>query len=174
MAPLYISVAWTLMVSYQFFTQTSVMAVIAYVNAFWPSVGEWLVSRMDMIVFIHAFAWVFLLSSAIPSIILGKERGVLVQFSVCLIITLLAFVLQDALTAFGGGLIGQIFSLAILFRNPFLATCYLLIPYLLMIGFDIYCRRKRKKKEKKDDTITVCPAYVAEEDDEVQEEEIMY
>jgi len=170
--PLYISVAWTLMVSYQFFTQTAVTTITTYVNVFWPSVGAWLVSRMEMIVFIHAFAWVFLLSSAIPSVILGKGRGVLVQFFVCLTLTFLAFIVQDILITYGGGSIGHIFSLSALFSNPFLAIGYLSLPYLLMLGFDIHSRIKQKKKEKLD---SVTAAYIedaTEAEESIQEEEL--
>jgi len=145
--PLYISVAWILMVSYQLFTQTAITTVITHVNIIWPSAGAWLYSRMDMLVFIYAFAWVFVLSSAIPSIILGKERSVLVQFFVCLILTFVAFVVQDALTTYGDRPIDQLFGLAVSFHNPFLAIVYLSIPYLLMFTLDIRSRKRRKKKE---------------------------
>lgn len=145
--PLYLSFAWILMVSYQLFTQMAVTTVIMHIETFWPSVGAWLASRIDMMVFIYAFAWVFLLSSAIPSVILGKERGVLAQFFVCLIITFAAFVVQDILTTYRGGPIDQLFSVAVLFRNPFLAVGYLLIPYILMLILDIRSRKKRKKEE---------------------------
>lgn len=171
-APLYVSVAWTLMISYQLFTQTAVTTISSYVNMFWPSVGAWLVSRIDMIVFIYAFAWVFLLSSAIPSVILGKERSVLVQFFVCLTLTFMGFVIQDTLTTYGGKQIDQISSLAVLFQNPFLAMGYLSIPYLLMLGFDIHSRRKQEKKREKIENATV--AYLedaAKADEGIREEE---
>jgi hypothetical protein len=170
MTPLYISVAWTLMVSYQLFTQTAVTTVTTYINIFWPSVGAWLVSRMDMIVFIHAFAWVFLLSSAIPSIILGRGKGVLTQFFVCLTLTFSAFIVQDALTTYGGKSIGQIFSLAVLFHNPFLATAYLSMPYLLMLASDIHSRRKQKKDERIENITAVYLEDAAETEESAQEE----
>jgi len=169
--PLYISVAWTLMVSYQLFTQIAVTTVTTHMDMLWPSVGAWLLSRMDMIVFIHAFAWVFLLSSAIPSVILGKGRSVLVQFFVCLTLTFSAFVVQDILIAYGGRSIGQIFSLAVLFHNPFLAIGYLSLPYLLMLGLDIHSRRKQKKKEKLENITAVYLEDVAETGEDTQEEE---
>ena len=109
-----------------------------------PSIGAWLISRLDMIVFIHSFAWIFLLSSVIPSLILGKERGVLVQFSVCLTLTFLAFVVQDTIAGFNGTL-DQTLGLAPLFQNPALAAAYLSLPYLLMVGFDIRGKRKKQK-----------------------------
>lgn len=67
--------------------------------------------RIDLIVFVYAFAWVFLLSSVIPSVILGRERGVLVQFVVCLILTFVAFVVQDVIMAYGYGSLGNMLGL---------------------------------------------------------------
>jgi hypothetical protein len=97
-----------------------------------------------MIVFIYAFAWVFVLSSIIPSIILGKERSVLAQFLVCLAITLSAFVILDAIdpTALYSAPYAQIFS------NPIFALIYLSLPYIVMLGIDIYGRKKKKGIEK--------------------------
>ena len=142
--PLYISVAWTLMTSYQLFTETTVESVTTSITTYLPSIGMWMASRLDMIVFIHSFAWIFLLSSVIPALLLGKERGVLVQFGLCLTLAFLAFVIQDTLEGFSGAL-DQITGLAPLFQNPALAAAYLSIPYVLMIGFDI--RSKRKKQQ---------------------------
>jgi hypothetical protein len=155
--PLYISVAWTLMISYQFFTQRAVSTVIAHINFLWPAVAEWLFPRIDTIVFIYAFAWVFLLSSAIPSIVLGKERSVLVQFFVCLTLTLAAFIIQDALTAYVNMPIDEMFNIVIAFDNPILAAVYLSIPYLLMLAIDVQSRRKRKKNEELE---TMTTAYL--------------
>ncbi len=172
--PLYISVAWSMMISYQLFTQTAVTTVIDYVKIFWPSVGAWLTFRMDMIVFIYAFAWVFVLSSVIPSVILGKERSVLIQSFVCLTLTFVAFVIQDALTIYGGKPIDQIFSLAVLFRNPFLAVIYLLIPYLLMLMLDIHSRRKQKKKKELERMKEAYLENAAAAEQKTQEEEKPY
>jgi hypothetical protein len=144
--PLYISVAWTLMTSYQLFTETTVRSVTIYLNIYLPTVGAWLASRLDMIVFIHSFAWIFLLSSVIPALILGKQRGVLAQFGLCLTLAFLAFVIQDALAGFNGAL-DQILGLAPLFQNPLLAAAYLSLPYTLMVVFDIRSKRKRKNME---------------------------
>lgn len=172
--PLYISVAWTLMVSYQFFTQAAVTTVITYLSMAWPSLGSWLATRMDMLIFIYAFAWVFVLSSAIPSIILGKERSALIQFFVCLTLTFLAFIIQDALFTYGGRPMEQLFSLTALFYNPFLAVIYLLMPYLLMLMIDIRSRRKGKKDKdlEKITSAYIEDAVVAEQN--TQEEEIAY
>jgi len=143
--PLYISVAWILMTSYQLFTQTTVTTVTMYINMYLPTIGVWMASRSDMIVFIHSFAWIFLLSSVIPSLLLGKKRGVLVQFGVCLTLAFLANEVQYAVTDLGNGTLDQIFGLAPLFQNPLLAATYLSLPYLLMLGFDIRGKRKKEK-----------------------------
>ncbi len=145
LTPMYISVAWTLMTTYQFFTETTVESVTAFINAFSPIVGSWMAARLDMIVFIHSFAWIFLLSSVIPALLLGKERGVLVQFGLCLTLALLTFIVKDAVTDITSGTLDQILGLAPVFQNSGLAMAYLSIPYLLMIGFDI--RSKRKKEQ---------------------------
>ena len=50
---------------------------------------------MDVMVFVHAFASVFVLSSLIPSVILGKERSVLIQFLVCLTLAFIAVSFMD-------------------------------------------------------------------------------
>jgi len=147
--PLYISVAWTLMTSYQLFTETTVTTVTIYINMYLPTIGAWLASKLDMIVFIHSFAWIFLLSSVIPALLLGKERGVLVQFGLCLTLAFLAFVVQDAVTTgLGNGALDQILGIAPLFQNPLLAAAYLALPYLMMLGFDIRGKRKKEKWSK--------------------------
>lgn len=143
--PLYVSVAWTLMISYQLFTQTAVTTVVTYLGAFLPSISNWLFSRLEMLVFIYAFAWVFVLSSVIPSHILGRERSVIIQFLVCLMLTLSTFVIQDMFETYGGKPIEHIFSVATLLNNPFLATIYLSAPYIFMLMLDLRSRKTRKK-----------------------------
>jgi len=179
LTPLYISVAWILITSYQFFTQTTVTTITTQIQTYLPTIGTWLASKLDIITFIHSFAWIFLLSSAIPSIILGKNRGILAQFSVCLTLTFLASVIQDILTGFNIEAFDQILGLAPLFHNPLLAVAYLSLPYLLMMGFDIRGRRKQKKEiletEPEDSSED---ASIAEDDfeeeEKAQEEEWIY
>lgn len=172
--PIYISVAWTLMVSYQFFTRTAVTTVIRHINMFWPSLGGWLAYRIDVLVFIYAFAWVFVLSSVIPSVLLGKERSVLIQFFVCLTLTFVAFMVQDALATYGGGPTEQLFGLVALFYNPFLAVVYLLMPYLLMLTIDIRSRRKRKKDEELKEVTSIYIEEASASEQRAQEVEGSY
>ena len=144
-----------------------------------PTIGTWLASRLDMIVFIHSFAWIFLLSSVIPSLLLGKKRGVLAQFGVCLTLAFLAFVVQDALAGLNGTL-DQILGLAPLFQNPLLAAIYLSLPYLLMLGFDIRGKRKHKNEVAVESETDNFPedAFIVEDDfkeeEKTQEEEQVY
>lgn len=145
--PMYISVAWTLMISYQLFTQTAVTTIVTVVNTLLPSVGFWLSSRIDIVIFVYSFAWVFVLSSAIPGLILGKKRGVLVQFFVCLTLTFLALITLDILEIYGAASLNQLLGLSFIFNNLVIAALYLALPYILMIALDIRSRNKNKKKE---------------------------
>ena len=131
------------MISYQLFTQTAVTTLVSAINVFIPQIGSWLLSRLDMVIFIYAFAWVYLLSSVLPSVFLGKKCSVFIQFLVCLSLTFLAFIIQDGLIVlFEANTIDQILNLGIYFNNPLIAAGYLAIPYLLMIGLDLQARKK--------------------------------
>ena len=177
---MYLSVAWTLMTSYQFFTATTVESVTAFINVYLPTAGAWMAARLDTIVFIHSFAWIFLLSSVIPALLLGKERGVLAQFSVCLTLAFLTFVVQDTVTDLTNGTLDQILGLAPLFQNPALAAAYLSLPYLLMIGFDIRSKRKKEKwlNLKKESNDFPEDTFIVEDDfdemEKTQKEELAY
>lgn len=146
--PVYLSVAWTLMISYQLFTEAAVKTVVSGIGFLFPSAGFWLASRVDMIIFVYAFSWVFLLSSAIPSVILGKERGILLQFFVCLILTFTAFIILDTIENMGGPLINQLRGATFLFSNPIFATLYLSLPYILMFTIDWRVKKKQKQDKK--------------------------
>jgi hypothetical protein len=149
LTPVYISVVWILMISYQLFTQTAVTTLVSTINTFIPQIGGWLLSRLEMIIFIYAFAWVYLLSSVIPTVFLGKKCSVFIQFLVVLSLTFLAFVIQDGLIVlFDAETIDQILNLGIYFNNPAIAAGYLAIPYLLMIGLDLKDRKKMAIEKK--------------------------
>ena len=126
---------------------------------------------MDMIVFIDAFAWVFVLSSAIPSVILGKERSVLVQFFVCLALTFLAFMVLDVISNYGQGPMDQLLSFAVLFSNPLFTGLYLSMPYVLMLVLDMHSRKSRKKKEELDEVKTAYSDSTVTAEQKLQEEE---
>jgi hypothetical protein len=133
------------MTSYQLFTKITVDSITIFIGNYLPTIGAWMASRLDLIVFIHSFAWIFLLSSFIPSVLLGKQRGVLVQFALCLTLALLANIIQGAVTDISNGPLDQIFGLGTLLRNPLLAASYMSLPYLLMAWFDIHGKRQKER-----------------------------
>ncbi len=110
--------------------------------------GAWLNSNVETIVFIYAFTWIFVLSSVIPSVILGKERSIFIQYAVVLTLTLIAFFMAGILQAVAGIHVKQIFEAATFLKNPILVGVYLAIPYLFMIGLDIRSRKIRTRKKK--------------------------
>jgi len=144
---MYLSFSWVLTVSYQLFTDAAVKSIASYIGVFWSGAGTWLNSNIETIVFIYAFTWIVVLSSVIPSVILGKERSILIQYAVVLALTLIAFFMADILQAVAGIQVKQIFEAATFLQNPIIAGVYLSIPYLFMIGLDIRSR-KRARKEK--------------------------
>jgi hypothetical protein len=144
--PIYLPIAWTLMISYQLFTQTAVTTVVTQIKTLTPTIGSWLFSQLDVVIFVYAFAWVFLLSSALPSVILGRERSILIQFLVCLALTLGAFASLNALEILTGVSPDRLLNLSFLFNNPVLAAVYLSLPYVIMLMLDLRSRKKKKRK----------------------------
>ncbi len=147
LAPTYLAVSWVLTVSYQLFTDTAVKSVATNITFFWPTVSSWLNSNIQTVVFVYAFTWIFVLSSVIPSAILGKQRSTILQYAVVLTLTLIAFFMADILQAVAGIRIEQILGAATLLQNPLMAGFYLSVPFLLMIGLDIRSKKKRIQEE---------------------------
>ncbi len=139
------------MVSYQIFTQTAVKTVVDQLVIYTPFVGSWLLYHLDMVVFVYAFAWVFVLSSIIPGLLLGKERSVFLQFIVCLSLALLGIILIDTLqSSYGFDLSNPEVLLSFpymqIFTNVFFAVFYLALPYIFMAALDYNSRKKRKQQ----------------------------
>jgi len=139
------------MLSYQIFTQTAVKTVVDQLVVYTPFVGGWLLYHIDMVVFVYAFAWVFVLSSIIPGLLLGKERSVFAQFLVCLTLALLGIILIDTLRAYYGFDLSNpevllSFPYMQIFTNIFFAVFYLALPYIFMGALDYNGRKKRKQQ----------------------------
>ena len=149
LTPLYLSVSWVLTISYQLFTDSAVRSLTVYVAYISPAIAGWVNDNVDLIVFIYAFTWIFVLSSVIPSILLGKKRSILVQYTVCLILAILALSIQGILLTFTGFETTQLFSISAFLSNPILAVIYLSIPYVLMLALDIRANRAAKKNLQK-------------------------
>lgn len=146
--PLYISSVWVLLITYQMFTSVAVISVVQSMGPFFPSIQEFLMPRIDRIEFMYSFAWIWVMTSLIPSLIL-KRRSALLQFVVVLVLTFLAVEFGNILSfAFGGEFVEQIFGVTVWLGNPLLATLYLLAPFLVILSVDFYERRKKKLEEK--------------------------
>jgi membrane protein DedA with SNARE-associated domain len=87
-------------------------------------------------------------------VLLGKERSVIIQYSVCLTLAVLAFSLQGILLTYGGNQVQQALSNTAFLDNPIIAAFYLAIPYIVMIAIDVRSRRKRKKREEQLEFLT--------------------
>lgn len=146
--PIYISSIWVLLITYQMFTRAAVISVVQSMGPFFPSIQESLIPRIDRIEFVYSFAWIWVMTSLIPSLIL-KRKSALLQFVVVLVLTFLAVEFGNILSfAFGREFIEQIFGVAAWLGNPWLATLYLLLPFLVILSVDFYERRKKKLEEK--------------------------
>jgi hypothetical protein len=150
-APFYVSVAWTAMVTYQMFTQTAVSTTLTFLSALWPTASAWLLLRMDMIVFIYAFSWVFVLSSVIPSLLLRKKRSVLAQFFLCLALAIVAFVVQDYVNAQWSKQSSVLLGAMSALSNPLLALGFLSMPFIFMLVIDIRDRRTSQRSKQSDE-----------------------
>jgi hypothetical protein len=145
-APLYLSFSWVLTVSYQIFTDTAVNSIAFYINQWSPSAGLWLSTNINTVVFIYSFTWIFVLSSVVPSLILGKQRSIMIQYAVVLTLTLLSVYMGGILFSFGFD-IQQLLGAASFLQNPLLASVYLAVPYLFMVGMDIRIKQNQMKND---------------------------
>lgn len=149
LTPLYVSSAWILMIGYQMFTQISMATLIASLNSLSPNLGAWMITRLDMITFIHNFAWIFVLSSLIPSILLGKERSITVHFIFCLTFTFISAWIRDFvldLSSSSEAPLNPIVSASSLFYNLPVAVLYLCAPYIVMFSLDFYASRLKARR----------------------------
>lgn len=149
-APLYLSVSWVLTVSYQLLTDTAVNAIGTNIGLLNSNVGLWITSNVQIIVFVYAFTWIFVLSSVIPQVILGNKGSVLAQYAIVLTLSLIALFMPDMLKSFAGIDVGAVGNYAPFLTNPLIAGVYLSLPYLFMLGIDLRNRnwiRNRKRKE---------------------------
>ena len=139
--PIYLSFAWALMITYQLYTEIAVKTVMGEIMVLWPQLGNVLSTSVDLLVFVLAFSWVFMLSSVIPSLILGKDGSTLVQFFVVLALTSSTLIIQDIVVMYTGMDVNRIFSLTEFLMNPFDAATYLVLPYIVMFMVDLFSKK---------------------------------
>lgn len=122
------------------------MTLITSLSALMPNLGAWLMSQLDTINFIHNFAWIFVLSSLIPSLLLGRDRSVTVHFLFCLTFTLVSTWISNFVLGRRWDSSGPLLAVSLLFYNPFFAMLYLLAPYIIMLALDIHTSRVKTRR----------------------------
>ena len=137
LAPLYVSSSWILIITHQVFTKTAITTVIEKYQIPLSASTAFPGLSIDVLVFIYSFAWIFVLSSVIPSLILGKERGILFQFLLVLAITFVSSFIPNIIGTIN---IIQMNELSKIFQDHVFATIYLLLPFTLMIIIDLHGR----------------------------------
>jgi hypothetical protein len=141
-APLYLSASWILTVSYQLLTVSAVGTIANSFTVLLPSASVWLNANIETITFVYAFTWIFVLSSVIPSVIVGSKRGFLSQYVVVLVLSLLAFFMPDILQTFAGIDVNQVVRSLSILENIGVAVAYLAMPYLIMVVVDWRFKKK--------------------------------
>jgi hypothetical protein len=143
----YLTIAWTLMVSYQIFTKTALASVAVGLSGSVPIVALWLNTSSDLVVFICGFAWMFVLSAMVSTLMFGKERRLSIQFLVSLVLTIAGSTLLGALGGVGLDLSDPYMlssPFTWIFGNGLFAGFYLALPFIFMLVLDIRALRKRK------------------------------
>jgi hypothetical protein len=128
------------MVTYQIFTQTALATAAASLTTAAPLIASWLSSSSNLASFICSFAWMFVLSAIVSTLMFGRERRLSIQFLVSLGLTLVGSTLLGALSNVGVDLSNtNILSgpAAIFFGNAAFTWFYLALPFIVMLVIDL-------------------------------------
>jgi hypothetical protein len=134
------------MVSYQVFTQTAITTLAVSMSGSSPQLAHAIMSNTNAAGFVFSFAWMFILSAMISSLMFGRERRLTIQFLVSLALTIMGSTMLGLLNSFGLDLSNpNVFSQPVtqLFGNSFFALFYLALPFIVMIGLDLQALRKK-------------------------------
>jgi hypothetical protein len=145
-----LAVAWVLMVSYQVFAKNALNAVTGALSMISPVLVSVLVSGSVVVVFVCSFAWMFVLSAVISSLMFGRERRLSVQFLVSLALTFTGTGLLYLLT----NVVGVNPADPSVLTNPFLPVFnnvvfsffYLTLPFIFMVALDLRAATKRSRR----------------------------
>ncbi len=138
-------VAWLLMVSYQFFTQAALLTVASSLSAV-PVISTWISSSSGWAGFICGFAWMFVLSAIVSTLMFGNERRLSIQFLVSLGLTLIGSTLVGVLSNAGIKISDPGFitsPVSVLFGNIVFAWFYLALPFIFMVVIDFRAKPKK-------------------------------
>jgi hypothetical protein len=140
---IYLVLAWILIVSYQFFTQSALTTLASSI----PALATWINSNVNLMVFICSFAWMFVLSALVSLVMFGRERRLTIQFLVSLGLTLAGSALLGLLQGAGLDLSNpSIFAnpFNLLFGNVVFAFLYLALPFIFMVAVDLGLMKIKK------------------------------
>ena len=146
----YLIAAWALMVSYQIFTQSAAGSVAIALSGPAPLVADWLASDSGsaVITFVCGFAWMFVLSAIVQSLMFGRERRLSIQFMVSLGLTAAGSAVLELLNWVWGPNLANpdVISgpFTVVFNNAVFATFYLALPFIFMLVMDWRYMQKRK------------------------------
>lgn len=145
----YLIVAWALMVSYQIFTQSAVASIATALKEPAPIIANWLSlsSSSAVVTFVCGFAWMFVLSAIVQTLMFGRERRLSIQFLVSLALTAAGSAVLWLLSGLGPDLsnpkvISEPFTA--IFGNAIFATFYLTLPFIFMLVMDWRYMQKHK------------------------------
>jgi hypothetical protein len=106
-------------------------------------------SNLGLAVFICSFAWMFVLSSVISTLVFGKQRRIFIQFLIGLVLTLTASGLFDAAKLLGWDLSNPKTLLANryaqVFNSGVFSALFLSVPFAFMIAMDLRAMAKARK-----------------------------
>jgi hypothetical protein len=144
---LYLVSAWILMVSYQIFTQSALTTLTTSLKEISPAVAILINSNVNVVVFICSFTWMFVLSLMVSIIMFGKERRLIIQFMVSLVLTLAGSALLGLLHLAGFDLSNPNFvsePFILIFGNVFFSFFYLALPFIFTLAVDLGLMKIRK------------------------------
>ncbi len=135
------------MVSYQIFTKSALTTLTSSMGGSIPVLASLINSNVNFAVFICSFAWMFVLSSLVSIFMFGKERRLIIQFMVSLVLTLIGSALLGLIQTAGldfsnPSVLSQPFTL--LFGNVFFALFYIALPFILMVAVDLGLMKIKK------------------------------
>jgi hypothetical protein len=145
----YLIVAWALMVSYQIFTQTASASVAEALTGPAPMIADLLKSESSkaVVTFICGFAWMFVLSAIVQTLMFGRERRLSIQFLVSLALTVAGSAVLELLKVAKPNIddpnvLSSPFTAVL--GNAVFASFYLALPFIFMLVMDWRYMQKHK------------------------------
>jgi hypothetical protein len=131
--PIFVAIKASVLMVYKMFTETAVTAVVQSINMLNPPIGSYLLTRLDTVIYLVTFAWLFLFIEWLKVAVFGKH-SLTMKFIYTMAALLLVVTAQEAIVTYlGMETYDKIFSLANYMKNPIIALGFLAIPYLFIL-----------------------------------------